>query len=126
MKKPISVILLLLLSGCSSNQYDKTSYNLHEIRGKEVICKKQEEAIKMVKIGFSANTKFQQGLILNKSMKSGLCDVVDESMVVKTGDQVIFPITDQFPESLRGIKKVVFRVKYNNQIYWLVPTGNPK
>lgn len=113
----------MLLAGCSGNQVNTTMYNLHEIKGMEVICYQQEEATRLVKMGFSADSKTQQALILGKSIKQSKCKVVDENKVRKTGDLVIFPITDEFPESFRGVKKAVYKVNYENNSYWLVPTG---
>lgn len=123
MKKLIGGSILVLLAGCSSNQINTTMYNLHEIKGMEVICYQQEEAIRLVKMGFSADSKTQQALILGRSIKQSKCKVVDENKVRKTGDLVIFPITDEFPESFRGVKKAVYKVSYENNSYWLVPTG---
>jgi hypothetical protein len=124
MNKVIGLIVFTLVAGCSSKPYDTTMYNLHKVKGQEVICKQEADAIHMVKMGFSASAKYQQGLILANASKQGKCRLVEEASVVKTGDSVIFPITDEFPESFRGIKKVVFRVHHNGEIYWLVPTGN--
>jgi hypothetical protein len=125
MKKIIGSSMLLLLAGCSGNPVNTTMYNLHEIRGKEVICYQQEEATRLVKMGFTAKGKAQQAIILGNSMKHSKCKVVDEQEVKRTGDIVIFPITDEFPESFRGVKKAVYKVNYENNSYWLVPTGTP-
>lgn len=123
MKKIIGGSMLVLLAGCSSNQVDTTMYNLHAIKGKEVICYQQEEATRLVKMGFTASGKADQALILGNSIKQSKCKIVEHSQVVKTGDLVIFPITDEFPESFRGVKKAVYKVNFENNGYWLVPTG---
>ena len=123
MKKIIGGSILVLLAGCSGNQVNTTMYNLHEIKGKQVICYQQEEATRLVKIGFSANSKAQQALILANSVKQSKCKIVVDEKVIKTGDLVIFPITDEFPESFRGVKKAVYKVNYESNSYWLVPTG---
>lgn len=125
MKNIIGGTIIVLLAGCSSNPVNTTMYNLHAIKGKEVICYQQEEATRLVKMGFSANGKAQQALILANSMKQSKCKIVASEKVKKTGDVVIFPITDEFPESFRGVKKAVYKVNYDNSSYWLVPTGTP-
>lgn len=126
MKNIIGGSVLVLLAGCSSNQVNTTMYNLHEIKGQEVICYQQEEATRLVKMGFTANSKVQQALILSNSIKQSKCKIVDKDKVRKTGDLVIFPITDEFPESFRGVKKAVYKATYENSSYWLVPTGIPR
>lgn len=126
MKKIIGGSFLVLLAGCSGNQVNTTMYNLHEIKGKQVICYQQEEATRLVKMGAGANGKngkAQQALILANSIKQSKCKIVVAEKVIKTGDLVIFPITDEFPESFRGVKKAVYKVNYENNSYWLVPTG---
>lgn len=126
MKKIIGTVIFSILAGCSSNQYETQYYNLHKIKGVEVICKDEKDAIRLVKMGYSASEKYQQALIFNKAKKQGLCIDVPEQDVIMTGVRVIFPITDSFPESFRGVKKVVFKVRYQGEVYWLVPTGVPK
>lgn len=121
MKRIVGVSIIAFLAGCAG-QVDHSMYNLHSIAGKEVICTQPNDSIRLVKLGFTDNSKVGQGLFLRKMVSSGKCYIAPMELVVKTGEQQIFPITDEFPESLRGIKKAIYKVRYQDNFYWLVPT----
>ncbi len=122
MKKMIALsIFSVLLTGCANN-IEKRAFWHNVGENNVLICKNLETSVSMVKFGNSERSVAGQALKARKMIKSEECKIVKVYETEKTGKVHIFDLTQEFPESFRGVKKQIEQIKYSNQDYWLIPT----
>lgn len=124
MKKTIALsIFSVLLTGCASNIDNRVLW--HNLGENNVfICKDLKTSISMVKFGNSERSLAGQVLKARRMVKSEECKIVKIYEIKKTGSVHTFDLTEEFPESFRGVKKQIEQIEYSNQLYWLIPTKN--
>lgn len=124
MKKIMALsIFSILLTGCASNIDNRAFW--HNVGENNVfICEDLNTSISMVKFANSERSLAGQALKARKMIKSEECKIVKIYEITKTGQVHTFDLTEEFPESFRGVKKQIEQIRYSNQSYWLIPTKN--
>lgn len=119
--KLLIICICVLLSACASKLDNKVYWNSI---GQEnnLICENKDDAIHMIRFSNSERSIVGQALKIRNMNKNKNCFIVDSSYVYKTGIKQQFPLTEDFPESFRGVKKEIEKILYNNKEYWLIET----
>lgn len=119
--KLLIICICVLLSACASKLDNKVYWNSI---GQEnnLICENKDDAIHMIRFSNSERSIVGQALKIRNMNKNKDCFIVDSEYVYKTGVKHKFPLTEEFPESFRGVKKEIEKIFYNNKEYWLVET----
>lgn len=116
-------IFSIFITGCASNIDNRAFW--HNVGENNVfICKNLNTSISMVKFANSERSIAGQVLKARRMIKSEECKIVKVYEITKTGIVHTFDLTEEFPESFRGVKKQIEQIRYFNQPYWLIPTKN--
>lgn len=119
--KVVFIVISVLLAGCSVG-VDKSIYWNSVGEERSLICINKEIAVNMVRFSNTERSRLGQILKIKNMHKSKECIVVNSNDIIKTNVTYKFPLTKEFPEKYRGVRKVIKEITYKNDKYWLVET----
>jgi hypothetical protein len=116
-----NLLLLASLTGCQTSM-DKQYNYIDPKKGRSVICYKQEDSIFLSKRAYTDNHKASKDLGLYPKIRDNSCKIVKtkELFIVDYYPKKEFRLSDEGLDSYYSPIHQLKKVKYNDEIYWLV------